>query len=60
MQQADTMENYILKSIKIVEKKLETTDTLSQKSYLHGQKNILYMILTGYNNPLANPKTISE
>lgn len=51
----DTMENYIMKRIAIAEKKKkEAQDTLLLQ-YYSGQINALYMILTGHNNPLANP-----
>lgn len=63
--ESGTMEDYILKRIKEVEKELseinmeeiETHYPLKQTFYyLSGAKNELYLILTAHSNPQSNPK----
>lgn len=55
--EADTMENYILKLIDRCEEKINDNEsTFATFQYYTGAKDFLYMILSGYVNPLANPK----
>jgi hypothetical protein len=58
--EAGNMESYIHKLISICEEKLNDKDnlpTIETFQYYSGAKNFLYMILTGHNNALANPKS---
>lgn len=61
---AGTMEDYIFKILGSAEKelsefKMEEYNTVYPKKerfhFLQGRIDALYMLLTGYNNPLANP-----
>lgn len=51
-----TMEAYILKLIKELDQKIaQTKNDGPLFHYFTGQKNILYLVLTGHNNPQSNP-----
>lgn len=63
-QKADTMESYIFKRLRIIEKQISTItmddyhSVYPVKEKFHslcGARDELYMILTGHSNPLANP-----
>lgn len=59
--QPGTMEQYIFRLLKSKESELSaipvSEPTLREKFHrVGGQVDILYMILTGHNNPLSNPK----
>lgn len=56
----DTWENYVLKRIDVAKKKLEQLDikkSCDMPSFynLSGQIDVLYIVLTGHNNPIENP-----
>lgn len=56
-----SMEDYVWRLLKGKQKELSaiplTDPTLREKFHrVGGQVDILYMILTGHNNPLSNPK----
>lgn len=56
--EAGTMEEYIFKLIKACDDRLNDKDNpVSFSSFLYhtGAKNVLYRLLTGYNNPQSNP-----
>ena len=56
-----TMEDYVIRLLKRKEQELSAiplTDLSLREKFQRtgGQIDILYMILTGHNNPLSNPK----
>ena len=56
--QHGTMEDYIMKLIKEREARLRDTtngETEIVIARLMAERNVLYMVLTGWNNPSANP-----
>jgi len=59
--EAGSMESYIHRLIQICEEKLNdkrNPPTFATLQYYTGARNFLYMILTGHNNALANPKIV--
>ena len=57
----DTIESYIIRKINAA-KELSDNEKPGSPAffYYQGQINSLYMMLTGWNNPISNPREISK